>query len=229
MSARTGTSRGSRRITAIILIVVLLVAGVLSYTYWSGTRLSSQYEAFIAAELRFEDAAYKPGAEANPIRQQVNLLLAEVLQVEMTTTERLEKSRQGIAHLNDMETQIDGIKDEGDKVMPLRADLEKAASSPGNISKRSSILEVVTLAKRQAEIIADIRGLSYRTDYYTTEVFERVIDDQGLMTDEHKQYLNDIIPQLEEQFNKRTNLYAELTKNAARMKQIAGDLGVPAQ
>jgi hypothetical protein len=213
-----------------MLVAVVLVCAVAFIAMaWKSSQFEQQYASFYEAEMRYEDAAIKPGAEENPIRQQVNILLAQVLQVEMSTTERLEKTRQGIAHLNDMETQIDAIKVEGDTVKPLIVQLEKAARSPGNIRNRATMLEIVSIAKRQNEIIADIRGLSYRTDYYTTEVFERIIDDQGEMTDEHTQYLNDLIPQLEEQFNKRSNLYQELGQNSEKLKDIARTLGTSAQ
>ena len=45
------------------------------------------------------------------------------------------------------------------------------------------------------------------------------------MSDEHKTYLNEMIPQLEEQFDKRANLYAELKENDDQMKGIARELG----
>jgi hypothetical protein len=213
-----------------IVLVALIVGGLYAFFAWySSNQFKGAYQQYERAQESYVTAAYKPAADSNPVRQSVNVLLAQVLQVEMTPAVRLEKAKQGIAHLNDMEGQIDAIKTEADTVMPLLNALDNAASSVGNVTQRQQTQELVKLGHRQVEIIADIRGLSYRADYYTDEVFERIIDDQGAMTDAHKQYLNELIPQLEEQFNKRTNLYAELKKNDDAMKKIAEELGYSAE
>ncbi len=211
----------------VIALFVALIAFV-AYALWAwlgAGKFGSQYERYAEAQREYITAANKPAAEGNPVRRQVYQLLAEVLQVEMSNEERIAKAKQGIAHLNDIESQIDAIKVEADKVVPLLQGLEDASSGIGNLNGGASIKDLVRIGKRQVEIISDIRGLSYRADYYTSEVFERIIDDQGAMTDAHKIYLNDNIPLLEEQFDKRANLYAELKKNDDEMKGISAELG----
>ncbi len=226
---RSHTRSPKKRTTMIVSAVILLCVAGFAYINFSASRFEKSFGAYDAAERAYEESAFKPGAEENPVRQQVNQLLAQVLQVEMSQGERIEMARQGIAHLDDIEDQIDDVKEKGDVVAPLLASVEKGARSPGNAAKRSDLLEIVKLGKRQAEIIADIRGLSYRADYYTTEIFERVIDDQGLITDDHKTYLNGQIPQLEEQFNKRSNLYRELADNRSKLNELATKLGYTTQ
>lgn len=211
----------------LILVVFVVVIAIGVFVYMSGTGLSKSYAQFETAQSGYEEAAYKPGAEENPVRQEVNMLLSQVLQVEMTQQERIDKARQGITRLNDMEEQIDEIKAKGDVAAPLLDSFEKKANSPAALSHRADLTKLIALSKRQAEIISDIRGLSYRADYHTTEVFERIIDDAGEMTDAHKTYLNDQIPQLEEQFNKRTNLYTELENNRGQMNALATKIGLP--
>lgn len=226
MTATRHTSRSITRILVIALFVVLIALSAYGLWAWIGAgKFGAQYERYAEAQREYIIAANKPAAEGNPVRRQVYQLLAEVLQVEMTNDERITKARQGIAHLNDIEAQIDAIKVEADTVVPLLQELEDASSGIGNLNGGASMQDLVRLGKRQVEIISDIRGLSYRADYYTTEVFERIIDDLGAMTDEHKIYLNENIPLLEEQFDKRANLYAELKKNDDEMKEIATELG----
>ncbi len=222
--------RTPKRLVRILLIGFLVMVIVFTvYAVWawlSASQFGRTYEAYVEAQEEYIEVANKPAAEANPVRRQVYTLLAEVLQVEMSNEERIAKAKQGIAHLNDMESQIDAIKTEADKVIPLLNELEQSSNRVVAVQSGASMKELVSLGKRQVEIISDIRGLSYRADYYTSEVFERVIDDQGSMTDDHKSYLNDIIPQLEEQFDKRTNLYTELKENDDRMKRLADGLGI---
>ncbi len=227
MTTRIRKPKSTLRTIARITLAAVFVLGALGvYALWSEEQFEKEYAVFMPAQQSFAVAAFKPGAEANPIRQQVDMLLAQVLQVDMSTSERLEKARQGIAHLNDIEAQIDEIKTQGDAVESHRNNLDKRAHSFGIFRHRSEMRELVSIAKKQAEVIADIRGLSYRADYYTNEVFERIIDDGGEVTDAHKQYLNDLIPQLEEQFNKRSNLYKELEKNTETMTLLAKDMGL---
>lgn len=213
----------------IIVIVVCIAGGLAVNTLLASRRFASQYAAFAAAEAQFETAAYKPAVEANPVRREVGYILSQVLQVPMSDQQRLEMARRGIAHLNDIEGEIDAIKTEGDTVMPLTDALERTASNIGNIRSRDRMREIVALARENAKIIADIRGLSYRSDYYTDEVFERIIDDQGKLTQEHLTYLNDLLPQLEQQFNQRSNLYKTVSDNSKKMQDIARDLGYSAQ
>lgn len=226
MKSRTETVRTRRRPLGLFVVFALLCAvcalGVLS---WGTMRFEKKYTHYMEEEALYVAAAIKPGHEANPIRVQVNQLLSEVVQVQMAPEERLEKARQGIAHLNDMENQIDAIKDHADIVQPLLQALDSAANGVLVPGRRAKAKELVAIGKRQIEIISDIRGLSYRADYYTDEVFERIIDDQGEMTDAHTQHLNDLIPQLEEQFDRRTNLYRELQTNSERMQMLAQELG----
>ncbi len=226
MTATRNVTRSFARTLVIMLFIVLIA--LVGYALWawfrSGT-FESTYAVYAEAQRKYITAANIPAADGNPVRRQVYMLLAEVLQVEMTNDVRIAKAKQGIAHLNDIEGQIDDIKDEADKVVPLLQGLEDASSGIGNLTGGSSMKDLVRLGKRQVEIISDIRGLSYRADYYTSEVFERIIDDQGFMTDEHKTYLNENIPLLEEQFDKRANLYVELKNNDDEMNRIAAELG----
>ncbi len=218
-----------RNIILVLAVAAVLLGAALYLMRQSVTRFADTYVVYAAAETMYETAAYKPAVESNPVRAQVNQLLAEVLQVTMTQSERLDRANRGNAHLNDIELQIDAIKNEGDLVVPLLERLDESASSILSVRKRTEMQEIVSLGKRRAEIIADIRGLSYRANYYTGEVFERIIDDQGELTEDHVRHLNDLIPQLEEQFDARATLYDELQRTGNRMDQLARELGISQQ
>jgi hypothetical protein len=223
MSARTTAKRIS---IGIVIAAIVVAIGVLMVVR-AGSRFADTYSVYSAATDRYITAAFKPAVESNPIRAEVNTLLARVLQERLTPVERFDLANRGIAHLNDIEGQIDDIKDEGDLVAPLIDELERSAKHPGNIRYRSDMLAIVQLGRDRAKLIADVRGLSYRANFYAGEVFERIIDDQGNLTPEHVRHLNDLIPQLEEQFDARAALYDELERNAKKEAQIARSLGLP--
>ena len=226
MTLRSRMFQKKNRTTTLIVGVILFVAiGLALDAFLASRRFRNQYQAYSAAETEYETAAYKPAVGSNPIRQEVSYILVQVLQVPMSDATRLGFAKQGIAHLNDMEGEIDAIKVESDNVGPLIDTLEITAGNIGNIRNRAKMRELVALARKNVSTISDIRGLSYRTDFYTDEVFERIIDDQGKMTPEHVTYLNDLIPQLEAQFNQRTNLYTRLGEDSKKLKQLAVELG----
>lgn len=208
-----------------VLLVLCVVAALVADVVFASKQFGKEYAAFAPAEAAYETAAYKPAVGSNPVRQAISYLLGEVLQAPITDEKRNEMAKEGIAHLNDIEGEIDDIKTQGDAVAPLVDQLDKTAGNISNVRSRLKMKELVALARKNAQIISDIRGLSYRTDYYTDEVFERIIDDQGKMTDAHKTYLNDLLPQLESQFDQRTNLYTQMTDNSKKMKQLAHELG----
>jgi hypothetical protein len=224
-------TNASRKRNIRLIAVTLLLCGVLAlviYLLTARARESfvSAYTVYAAAESRYEIAAYKPSAESNPIRAEVSALLSEVLQVSMSAEDRLERARRGIAHLNDIEGQIDEIKNEGDLVAPLLNHVQEKAGSIFLMRNRATVKEIVSLGSERARIIGDIRGLSYRANFYSGEVFERIIDDQGALTESHVRHLNSLIPQLEEQFDARSQLYKELERTGNRMDQLANDLGI---
>jgi hypothetical protein len=84
--------------------------------------------------------------------------------------------------------------------------------------------DVVTLAQSQAAIIADIRGLSYRANFHTAQIFSRIVDDQGSLTDAHIAELNNLIPKVEDQFDQRSNLYSELERVGDRIQMALEEL-----
>lgn len=218
--------RIQRLAIGIVTLAVIIATGVLIVAR-SQSQFADTYVVYTAATSRYVTAAFKPAVESNPIRTEVNSLLARVLQETMTPVERFDMARRGIAHLNDIEGQIDEIKNEGDLIEPLLTKLETSAKHPGNVRDRGQMLEIVSLGRERARVISDIRGLSYRANFYAGEVFERIIDDQGELTDDHVRHLNDLIPQLEEQFDARSALYEELERMGNRERQIALSLELP--
>lgn len=213
---------------AAILTGVCLVAIAL-FAVRTHSAFNDDFTAYASLKRAYVTAAYKPAAQENPVRQEVNKLLSFVLEKPMSDAERLELSRRALLHMEDIERQIDGIKVEADRIEPLIERLEKSSASMTSLADRETMQKIASLARAEAEIIADIRGLSYRADYYTTEIFERIIDDGGALTNEHVRYLNDLIPQLEEQFDRRARLYRELEDMETEMNRVASVLGLAAE
>lgn len=161
------------------------------------------------------DAAFLVGTAENPIRSELDRVLADVLMRPMDDGERLALASHGKELLKTMETAIDAI---GEREAEVVRALDELESSPLAQSELTSVGHVVDLAHTRADLIADIRGLSYRANYHTAQIFERVIDEGGILTPAHIASLNEDLPQVEEQFDRRSNLYVELESVSADIR-----------
>ncbi len=190
-----------------IVFVVLLVAGWSIFRAQSSEEFSEKYMTYKALADAHETAAYLPGSPTNPIRQELNTVLSQVLTSGLSMEERLRHAENGLALLKISERQIDAIGEHAEVVD--RSILALEHSLPMSVIG-TGMEEVIELAKRRAAIIADIRGLSYRANFHTSEILSRIVQDEGKLTDAHVIDLNAQIPQVEEQFDARANLYSEL-------------------
>lgn len=194
----------SRRYIGIIGFCFLIsVFLFFSYRFYFAHQFKQSYDAYAKLSDIHVTAAFTPATEANPLRQELNRALADVLATELPRAERLARAERGVVLLNELEKQIDAIGDAGEAVSKEIERMEARATG----AERK---EIVDLALERARIIGDIRGLSYRASYHTADIFKRIIEGNGELTAAHVEDLNNQIPLVEEQFDRRTALYTEL-------------------
>lgn len=220
----TGSILRSR--VGLALTGILLLVGVGWFVYAS-MQASAQYDEVLAsyrdASNREMQAALIPGVKDNPVRRELDRTLAEVLAREMSDDERLKLAQHGLEVLVVAEEQIDSIGEAGAAASHAREQLRQH-SLGSSFSFSGSSYELIELAKQRSDIISDIRGLSYRANYHTEDIFKKVVADGGSLTRAHITSLNDLIPKVEEQFNERSNLYFELESVNNRMETLIADL-----
>lgn len=213
-------SNWSFKVAACIAIVLVIVATVLWYIYTgSQANFKDNYAEFETTTKAYTDAAFLVGSSKNPLRIELNQVLAEMLAKKMTPTERLELVRRGHELLRQSQDQIDAIGDTGDVASTTVAELYKTSRSIAHLYSRSNTNKVIELSNERAAMIADIRGLSYKTNYYVSEIFKRIESDDGILTQNHIKDLNARLPELEAEFDKRSNLYASLENINYRIEQ----------
>lgn len=216
-------ARVSRWVVAFIAVCVLVGAVALYQMYRAAEGAVDRFTAYERAATEQQDAAFLVGSVDNPVRQELNLILSEVLQKNMTTSARLKRAQDGLVLLKEAELQIDTIGEIGAQVDTAIAQMQVGAL--GDFASSAIAREVLVLAKQRSAIIADIRGLSYRANFETKKIFDRIIEDGGKMTSAHIVALNDAIPDVEEQFDRRSDLYLELQRTGKQIDQKAVDLG----
>jgi hypothetical protein len=194
--------------SVVAIVVVMLTSGV-RVEESSVDTFALAYEDYRAVADEHEYAAYVPGLAQNITRQELDRILSHVLTEQIGDAERLEYSKSGIKLIKELEEQIDNIGTTGLLTVSLIDKLEDSASETDK-RKRAQAEEIIEMAKERTEIISDIRGLSYRANHHTEEIFARIISDDGKLTDSHIVYLNNQILEAQEQFDKKTDLYNEL-------------------
>lgn len=223
-STRT-TSRSRRRVIGLvgIILITIVIAGALIVNR-SRASFEETYVAYAALVGEYTNAAYLPAAGNNPVRDRVNRLLVEVLAKDFAQADRLASAKEGLQRLEEIEAQIDVMGSTGEQVTAAIDAMEKSAHAVGNIPARGKMSSIVELARTQVSIVSDIRGLSYRANFETAEIFQRVIDDGGVLADSFIIELNNKLPEIEKDFDARTNLYSELTSIGERIQQTHAEL-----
>ncbi len=208
-----------KKLFVTVLAVALFLCVFLGYKSYFSWQFKKSYEIYATLSGLHVNVALLPAVGDNPIRQELNRMLADVLATQLSENDRLVRAERGLFLLSALEKQIDAIGDSGEAVSKALGELESRATG----SERQ---EVVDLALERVRIIGDIRGLSYRASYHTAEIFNRVIQDGGALTPEHVKELNDQIPLVEEQFDRRSGLYNQLESIGRRIDQAQNELSV---
>lgn len=209
----------TKRILAPVLATSLILGIFVSYKFYFAWQFTKSYETYATLSGLHVNASLLPAVGDNPIRQELNRMLADVLAEQLPQSDRLERAERGLLLLNELEKQIDAIGDSGEAVAKALGEMEARASG----SERK---EIVELALERLRVIGDIRGLSYRASYHTAEIFNRVIADGGALTPEHVSELNNQIPLVEEQFDRRTGLYDELESIGGKINRAQNQLSM---
>jgi hypothetical protein len=152
-------------------------------------------------------------------------VLTQVLALPMTPAERLKLSNDGLTLLSALSDQIKAIDKTKDAADTEIAKMQLAAL--GGLGASDSTKQLLALTKKRSQIVSDIRAYSYRANFETGIIFNRIITDGGKLTPAHVTELNNEVPDLETQFNKRSNLYTELgTVTSSIEETYKADTGI---
>ena len=211
------------RLLIIFCLVLFCVGTFLFFNARATARFADDYAAYAALARAHESAAYVAGAPNNPVRQQLNQVLTDVLGKKMKADARLELATHGLTLVDDTEKQIHAITTAGDEVDIAIARMQINALN--SFFSGQDTREVIVLAKKRAAIISDIRAYSYRASFEVKQIFDHIIAEKGALSDAYIIELNTTVPVLEEQFNKRSSLYTELQRTGQEMQQRFGSGG----
>lgn len=205
---------------SLIIVLLLITCGALALGYhiYEANRYSALYAQYRAAAGAQQTAAFLPGDVGNPVRDQLNTELSQVLDKSTGAHSRLTLAEQGLATIDTLNSQIDVIGDTAPAVNDAISALSQQAENPLGFAGKGTLEDIVRLATEQMSTIEEIRGLSYRANFETEQIFNRIITDKGALTDAYVIELNNELPKVESEFNDRTNRYDALQANMSRIE-----------
>lgn len=212
----------------VLPIAVLLIAGAIFGGYHLLSRgaaaaFAELYGQYAAMAERVDNAAYVPGAQNNPVRQQLNAVLQEVLFERTSPERRLLLADIGLQLLEQSREQLDLLSGEKDVVDAQVAKMQVAVLNSPTMS--DSAKSLVAYAKERSAIVSDIRAYSFKANFEMQQIFDRIREDSGKLTPAHIAQLNSEVPKVEREFDKRAALYRALEEVSARMEDTYAAIG----
>ena len=219
-----GFFRGRRAIALLVIAGGALIGLSLYFASRSTSHFASEFSQYETLAQAQETAAYLPASPENDIRKQLNLDLSLALEDKTTAQERFSYAEDGLRQLSALNAEVDAIGDAGEKADVLIAQMQ--IDSLKDFATSGQTRELIALAKQRSGIVEDIRGLSYRANFDTENIFKHLIDDKGVLSPDYVEELNNDIPAVEAQFDHRSSLYDQLKEIGNEIDQKAAAMHI---
>ena len=205
--------------TVALLLVCAIGVGVFLYgNRATDQTFSTDYAIYADIAAQADNAAYVPGAQSNPVRVALDQALTQILEGTISDSERLTLANEGLTLVQQSEDQIGDISSTSAKVDVAIAKMQVDVLN--GFAPSAKVAQIIALAKERQSITSDIRAYSYKADFETSQIFTTIVADKGELTDAYITELNAEIPDVETEFDKRSDLYDQLFTTA----QQIGDL-----
>lgn len=194
------------RILGIILIAILFGGGGtylwVYYGGFEGERTSvvafiDAYSAYDIAASQVADLVHDPGTTRNTDRSNLLALLERILTAPLEANERAKLARVAYGHLDSIQNDIAEAKKAHEELYAIIQDLDNMSRIFRGVRAGEQASGLVSLARERAETSARIIANLSETHEYTYAIITRVLEDEGALTDEHKQSINTITSEAE--------------------------------
>lgn len=196
------------------VIALLLFAGMgllASLVLSSTEKFEKSYREYAIAAAAADTAAYVPAAGNNPSRIELNNLLIQILgNKRISSSERLAMANRGLELVKELDRQVDAITPALEEADKQAENMNAMSGIVANLFSKGLPEKTVQLATRRHEAISDLRAYSYRAGSETRKILQHLVETKGVLTDTYVQELNNLLPAEEEEFNLRSNRYADL-------------------
>lgn len=208
---------------AVVLASLAAFGGYYLLAQRSAASFAAMYEEYASLAAEADNAAFLPGAQNNPVRQQLNTVLQELLFERTSRERRLELVGVGLELLEKSKEQLDLLTVRKDAADAQAARMQVSVLNAVNAASEAKML--VAYAKERSALISDIRAYSFKANFEMQQIFDRIREDEGQLTNAHIAQLNSQVPKVEREFDKRSTLYRALEEVGGRMDDTYAALG----
>lgn len=217
------------RILATLLFALLIGGGGtyvwLYYGGFGGERGTAVafievYGDYIEVAEEVEHLVYLPGTEGNTDRAELLALLNSILTEELEPERRSTLARLAFANLDGIKKEIDSAQIAQAKLYTELQDLDNASREFSSIELRRYVEELVTMARKRAELSARITSILSEINEQTYTIITRILADNGVLSQEHISAINNTTAEAEKRFSVLEGLYTELRTKKEEMDKM---------
>jgi len=168
---------------------------------------------------QIEKSVYSPGADSNPVRQNVNAILTRVLNESTSEKERFSLSVAGADPLAALHSEIEIMKTNREGLEQKVVSLREKADEVKGIRARRKAEEIVFLSEKRLAMMKEVEDLSYQMNDAVKAIFQGVAGDGGKLTDDRIRVLNDQVPEAEKDYERLNELYRNIGDSKAEIKK----------
>jgi hypothetical protein len=214
------------RILATLLFALLIGGGgTFLWLYYGGFEGEKStaiafidvYGEYSAIANSVESLVHLPGTKGNTERSELLALLNSILTEDLEPERRATLARLAFANLDGIKKEIDSAQIAQAKLYQVLQDLDNASREFSSIELRGHVEEIVTMARKRAELSAHITSILSEINEQTYAIITRILADEGALSAEHVSSINSVTADAEKRFVLLEGLYVELVAKKEEM------------
>jgi hypothetical protein len=177
---------------------------------------------------RVDLLVHLPGAAGNTDRAELRQLLENILTEQLEPARRDALARLAFKNLDTINKEIDAAQAAQAELYERLQELDNAARVFRAMQLRSKAEEVVTYARKRAELSARVTAVLAETHEQTYAIITRVLEEEGVLSDAHIIDINDSTSTAEARHDTLSGLYVELSEQRERLEKAFGEFAAMA-
>jgi hypothetical protein len=223
--------RTSGRVPVLTLFFLLILSGA-GFWWFSNTEQSVSaseiayaYNAFEEAYVRYntetqaqDQAAFRPGSASSPARQELNSILMQTLSPHTSSSTRLELASRGLVVLNTIDKEINLIGVRTPSVLATISEMveHQMGFVPGS-DLHSYAEDLIGYATSKQDLIETVVDTTTEMNLSAQIIFDRIIHDDGALTEAHILELNEQVDGTEILFDRLSRSYMQIQELNGRV------------
>jgi uncharacterized secreted protein with C-terminal beta-propeller domain len=205
-------------ITTIVVALALGGGGTFLWFYYGGfegegveaVAFIETYGDYVEVAETVELLVNIPGVKNNADRAELLTLLDSILTANMTDEKRDSLARLAYTNLNTLEKEIDAAQSAQATLYEKLQQLDSVARRFNSIELQNRAMDIVSHARKRAEISARITSILSETNEQTHAIITRILADNGKLSQTHIIEINEATADAQARFDTLRMLYQEL-------------------